>query len=116
MNPFAQLSKSEATVVEWVAWGADAKTIAEKRFVSIFTVRNQVRTAMEKIGVTKATELSAWWFCTHYHISFDLSPLAKTVASIAMLIVFSVGVITDHQDYRRTRRVEIRETEVRYEY
>ena len=83
------LTKREAEIAELFAWGASKKDIAERLFISERTVENHARNIYEKTGCSKVNELSAWWFCTKFHISFDLSPLKrKFIATtlVALLI------------------------------
>ena len=75
MNTDVKLTKRETEIAELVAWGASKCEIAARCYISERTVENHCRNIFEKVGVTKATELSAWWFCTSFHISFELSPL-----------------------------------------
>ena len=72
------LTKREAEIAELLAWGATKKDVANRLFVSERTVENHTRNIYEKTGVTKINELSAWWFCTTFNISFDLSPLKRS--------------------------------------
>ena len=83
------LTTREAEIAELFAWGASKKDIAERLFISERTVENHARNIYEKTGCSKVNELSAWWFCTKFHISFDLSPLKrKFIATtlVALLI------------------------------
>ena len=74
----AILTKRETEIAELLAWGATKKDVANRLFVSERTVENHTRNIYEKTGVTKINELSAWWFCTTFNISFDLSPLKRS--------------------------------------
>lgn len=85
MNPDARLTKREAEIAELIAWGASKGEIAARCFISERTVENHCRNIFAKAGVTKATELSAWWFCTSFHLSFDLSPMVRKTMAILML-------------------------------
>jgi len=84
MNADAKLTNRESEFTELAAWGATKKDIAKRCFVSVRTVENTFRSVFRKTGVTKVNELSAWWFCVQYNISFDFSPLKK----VAMIFVF----------------------------
>lgn len=87
MKSEVELTARESEVAELLAWGATKKEIANKLFISVRTVENTARNIFQKTGVTKANELSAWWFCTHYSISFDLSPIKRTIIAIALLLI-----------------------------
>lgn len=87
MNATATLTKRESEIAELIAWGATKKDVANKLFISERTVENHSRSIYEKAGVTKSNELSAWWFCTRFHISFNLSPLKRSLAAFALLMI-----------------------------
>lgn len=95
MNPDARLTKREAEIAELIAWGASKGEIAARCFISERTVENHCRSIFAKAGVTKATELSAWWFCTSFHLSFDLSPMARKAMAILMLALLIPDTIQD---------------------
>lgn len=88
------LTKRESEIAELFAWGASKKEIAERLFISERTVENHARKIYEKTGVSKVNELSAWWFCTKFHISFDLSPLKRKIIA-TMLLVFMIPQFVD---------------------
>ena len=87
MNAIAKLTMRENEVAELFAWGAAKKEVASLLNVSERTVENHARSIYEKTGCGKVNELSAWWFCTHFNISFDLSPLRRTAIATAMTIM-----------------------------
>ena len=80
-----KLTKRESEIAELFAWGASKKDIANRLFISERTVENHARNIYEKTGCEKVNELSAWWFCTNFHISFDLSPLRRKIISLCLL-------------------------------
>lgn len=79
MNLLVKLTTRETEIAELFAWGASKKEVANHLNVSERTVENHARNIYEKTGCGKVNELSAWWFCTRFNISFDLSPLKKKV-------------------------------------
>jgi len=85
MSATATLTKRENEIAEMIAWGATKKEVAMKLHISVRTVENTARSIYEKLGVTKSNELSAWWFCTVFKISSDLSPLRDKIAALALL-------------------------------
>ena len=109
MNTDVKLTKREMEIAELIAWGASKCEIAARCFISERTVENHCRNIFEKVGVTKATELSAWWFCTSFHISFSLSPLKRKMMAIflLMLLVPDIlhGTTTQFTRSARTTRV-----------
>ena len=111
MNKNIVLSKRQRQFIERLAWGASYKEVADFFHVSWSTVDNTLRKAKEKIGLNKVTELGAWWFCTNYNISFDLSPMAKQfIASGCLcLFLFADTIIYTDANYtiRRSRRTRL---------
>lgn len=88
MNQNISLSKRQRQFIERLAWGASYKEVADYYNVSWRTVDNTLRKAKEKIGLNKVTELGAWWFCTNYNISFNLSPIVKQYIAAGCLCLF----------------------------
>lgn len=93
MNELAKLTKRESEIAELFAWGAAKKDIANRLYISERTVENHTRSIYVKVGVTKVNELSAWWFCTKFKISFDLSPLKRGVIAMFFLSAISFAEI-----------------------
>lgn len=107
MNALAKLTRRESEIAEMFAWGASKKEVADRLFVSERTVENHARNIYGKTGCGKVNELSAWWFCTTFHISFDLSPLKQRVAALAMLLFISPQVFRGNDDIYRVFRGKI---------
>lgn len=78
MKEAATLSERETEVAKLIAWGGAKKQIAQMLSISERTVENHTRMIFKKVGVTKSNELSAWWFCSTYHIPFSESPFLST--------------------------------------
>lgn len=87
MDNAVKLTKRESEIAELFAWGASKKDIANRLYISERTVENHARNIYDKTGCTKVNELSAWWFCTTFHISFDLSPLKQKVMAMFLLVL-----------------------------
>ena len=108
MNPNAILTKRQKQFVELLAWGASYKEVAAFFRVSWNTVDNTIRDAKERLGLNKVAELGAWWFCTNYNISFDLSPIARKYIASGCLCLFVFGEVAIASDtvfsIRRPRR------------
>lgn len=85
MKEVVKLTKRETEIAELFAWGATKKDVANRLFISERTVENHARNIFDKTGCTKINELSAWWFCTTFHISFDLSPLKQRIIALCFL-------------------------------
>lgn len=118
MNAQAKLSIREEQVAELVAWGASGKEVAVGLKICPKTADNHIQKIKKKIGVGKLNEISAWWFCTHFNISFDLSPMKRVIFSTFLLCVIVAGEVLHTSDiYRnkpyRGRRTSIEEVRIR---
>lgn len=111
MNTDVKLTKREAEIAELLAWGASKCEIAARCFISERTVENHCRNIFEKVGVTKATELSAWWFCTSFHIPFSLSPLKRKLMAIILLALLIPEIIGMEQQVQMSN-ASVRTTRV----
>lgn len=110
MNLNTKLGQRENQILEYTAWGASQKEVANFLGISYRTVDNTIRKIKRKLGLQKAAELSAYWFCTHFNISFDLSPIAKRAASTVMIILIvttEFGFCSNQVYVRRNRRSRI---------
>ena len=105
----AVLTGRENQVAERIAWGASQKEVADDLGISRYTVDNILRKIYQKLHIGKINELSAWWFCTTFGISFKLSPLKRTIGALCLLGIFVTGEL--HNDYTfcryRTGRARI---------
>lgn len=111
MNLTATLTKRESQIAELIAWGLTKKEVATKLFISPRTVENTARSIYEKTGVTKANELSAWYFCSRFKISLDMSPLRRGVVAVGLLLLLIPREIIPNNDEMvrvRTRTVQAR--------
>lgn len=106
MNKTAKLTPRENEMAEYLAWGATKKDIANLLTLSTRTVENTARSIFEKTGVTKVNELAAWWFCSHFNISFELSPMKRKLASLAMLLLIVFQLFNPDEFNMRARRAK----------
>ena len=97
----AVLTARESQIAERIAWGASQKEVAADLGISRYTVDNTLRKIYEKLHIGKINELSAWWFCTTFGISFDLSPLKRTMGALGLMVLFMAGEV--HQDWQFCR-------------
>lgn len=109
MMKVAELTKRESEIAELFAWGASKKDVANRLFISERTVENHARNIYAKIGCQKINELCAWWFCTTFHISFDLSPLKRKVIVGMFLMLLTPQVFAlDNKEFYRVARSSAR--------
>lgn len=87
MDNAKSLTKRESEIAELFAWGASKKDVAKRLFISERTVENHTRNIYEKTGCSKVNELSAWWFCKTFHISFELSPFKRNAITMVMIML-----------------------------
>ena len=108
MNAGAVLTKREAQIAELLAWGAAKKEVADRLGLSTRTIENTARNIYQKLEIQKATELSVWYFCTKYSISFDLSPLKKTIIAAFLIAILLPYELAGNDILRtfRSRRAE----------
>lgn len=104
MNTNAKLTIRETEIAELAAWGATKKEISNHLYISYDTVVNHIRSIYSKIGCSKINELSAWWFCSKFNISFDLSPLKRSFSSFALIAIFITNISNFEQNIVRVFR------------
>ena len=107
-----KLTKRESEIAELFAWGASKKDIANRLFISERTVENHARNIYVKIGCQKVNELSAWWFCTKFHISFDLSPIKRKFIALCFLAMLTPTIFNNDNVVVRVRTARCRTTRV----
>jgi len=100
----AELTKRECEVAELLAWGQTKKEVADRLFISYYTVDNHTKNIFQKTGVSSVNGLSAWWFCTRFKISFDLSPLKRAVVAGCLLLCVLPREMMSDQDTFRVRQ------------
>lgn len=103
MSHSLSLTKRESQIAELIAWGASKKDIASRLFISPRTVENTARNIYWKAGVSKANELSAWYFCYHFNIPLSLNPLKKSIIAAFFLILFIPFEFYSNNPTLRTR-------------
>lgn len=117
--PETPLTRRESQVAELIAWGASKKEVPEllqKLYggseISVHTVENTLRSVFVKIHISKATELSVWWFCKFCGADSSCSPfkrLQETLIGIFLfLIILPQTVNTDMSAIRPQRARTIR--------
>lgn len=120
MNSGDTLTKRETQVAELVAWGAAKKEVPgllQKLYggkeVSVHTIENILRNIYAKIHLTKATELSAWWFCHKCGVDDSLSPFKKLKeTAIAVAFLFIILPQTINPDLSAVRPTRVRTVRV----
>lgn len=109
MMEVADLTKRESEIAELFAWGASKKDVANRIFISERTVENHARNIYAKVGCQKINELCAWWFCTTFHISFDLLPLKrKIIAGVFLMLLTPQVFALDNKEFYRVARSSAR--------
>ena len=103
MNNAKPLTKRESEIAELFAWGASKKDVAKRLFISERTVENHTRNIYDKTGCSKVNELSAWWFCKTFHISFELSPFKRNAITMVMIMLMIPQIIDFDNMAIRTR-------------
>lgn len=98
-----RLTKRETEITELLAWGASKKEVSTILFISERTVENHTRNIYEKTGCGKVNELSAWWFCHHFRIPHNMSPIVRRIGAVILLCIYLSGSIHHLDDHRRVR-------------
>ncbi len=107
------LTPREQEIARLFAWGAAKKQVAHRLHISERTVENHARNIYEKTEVHSVNELSAWWFCTNFKISFDLSLLQRSVGAIILIALLSPQILGEiNGDFIRGRNAR-REVRIR---
>ena len=90
MNLNATLTKREAQITAYLAFGATKKDVANELGISVRTVENITRSIFSKAQVTKVNELAAFYFCKNYNIPLSCSPI-KSLLTIVLLFIMLPG-------------------------
>jgi DNA-binding CsgD family transcriptional regulator len=106
MNAMLTLRETEA-VVYLTAYEA-IKIAADKRCVSEHTQKNQIRSAMEKLGVNTQVGLIKEFFRLLYGVRFDLRD-ARQLMAMCLLVSF-IGAISHVDAFARRMRARRTET------
>lgn len=112
METDVKLTTREAEIAERIAWGASQKEVANDLGISRFTVDNTLRKIYAKLHIGKINELSAWWFCTTFNISFSLSPLQRSLIAVCLLCLVVFSEVINISDYCRYRTAHKTKTEL----
>lgn len=115
------LTKRETQIAELISWGASKKEVPGMlrkiyggREISVHTVENTLRNIFGKLGLTKSTELGAWWFCSKYGIDASESPFArlrKTVIAVFFLVIMFPHICHSDSSAVRLHRTRTTRTE-----
>ena len=106
------LTASETEAVLYLAEYEIVKIAADKRCVSEHTEKNQIKSAMAKLGVTTQIGLVKEFFRLLYGIEFNLMKACEIMAACLLVLFISTLGNTD-QLLRRSRRARRR---VEYEF
>jgi len=108
MDLTAQLTKRELEIAEFLAWGASKKEVPDllprkkgKGPISVRTVEVLTKSIYEKLDIQKVSELSVWYFCTHYNISMDLSPIKRKLITLSLLLLVAFTEVMSSTDFVR---------------
>lgn len=106
------LTASETDAVLYLAEHEVVKIAADKRCVSEHTEKNQIKSAMAKLGVTTQIGLIKEFFRLLYGVEFNLHDARQLLAVFFLSLFLSTLGNTD-QVARRARKVRMRvETEL----
>lgn len=106
------LTASETEAVLYLVEYEIVKIAADKRCVSEHTEKNQIKSAMAKLGVTTQIGLVKEFFRLLYGIEFNLMK-AREIMAACLLVLFISTLGNTDQLLRRSRRARRR---VEYEF
>lgn len=99
-----ELTKQEMKVAQLVSVGYSDKEAADALHISTRTVVNHKQNIFEKLGISKATELVAWFWWMKFAKSFDLNELKKQVVAMFFLFCMLTSTVDfDHNQWRQQR-------------
>lgn len=117
MNQAVRLTNRELQVAELLAWGASKKEIPDllptkpgRLPISVRTVEVLTKSIYQKLSIQKVNELSVWYFCTHFNISMDLSPIRRQLASALLLTTLIIAEASNNNFIRPIRARQARTT------
>lgn len=73
---FVELSEQEDQVAQMIGSGLEAKEVANIRFKSVATIRNQMQSIYEKLEVKNRSELSIKMMERIFHISLNIDDIS----------------------------------------
>lgn len=97
------LTLSERDAILYLAEHEVVKIAAEKRCVSEHTEKNQIKSAMAKLGVTTQIGLIKEFFRLIYGVEFNLKD-ARQMIAMCLLVLFIYSLGSTDQLIRRGRR------------
>jgi hypothetical protein len=104
----ATLTRCEAEAVLFLTEYEVIKVAADMRCVSEHTQKNQIRAAMEKLGVCTQVGLIKEFFRLIYGVRFDMQDARQVIAACLLcLFVFSMGNVDAFVRRTRARRPEV---------
>jgi DNA-binding CsgD family transcriptional regulator len=107
----ATLTRRETEAVLFLTEYEVVKVAADRRCVSEHTQKNQIRSAMEKLGVCTQVGLIKEFFHLIYGVRFDLQDARQMTATCLLcLFIFSMGNVDSF--VRRTTRSKRPEVEI----
>jgi len=103
-----RLTPREKEVIELTAYGLSQDEVACHLEISRHTVDELLRRSKRKLGLQKATELTAWYYTRKYHIQLQLSDKLRRLVSAALLGLAMFALIAEHTEMIRTMRTPLR--------
>ena len=105
------LTTRESEILAYTAVGLSAKEMAGKPHRSQETIRKTLSNIKQKLGLQKATELTAYYFCER--MGKDFSEVRKQILASCLLLLFAIGNIHSAtmvriRQARRINRIEHR--------
>lgn len=95
------LTKRQFKLVSLLAVGYSDKEAADALTIAHRTVVNHKANIFLKLGISKTTELVAWYWCQKFNEKFDLAELKKQAIAFSFLIFIIPSALSqDNVQYR----------------
>lgn len=109
------LSNRENQILEYIAVGLTPDEIGNRLYISRETVRTTIRNIKLKLNYQKATELTAYWWCTQFKIDFE-EKRKQILSALLSLIILIAGSLFESRRVRNRQMILRRIYEIERQY
>lgn len=98
------LTNQESNIVKLIGVGYSDKEVADVLNIATTTAVKHKQNIMQKLGVSKATELVVYYWCQKSNIDFDLSELRKQAIAFGLFLCLLPSIAEFDNDMNRVKR------------
>lgn len=98
------LTNQESNIVKLIGVGYSDKEVANVLNIATTTAVKHKQNIMQKLGVSKATELVVYYWCKKSNIDFDLSELRKQAITVMFFGITMTTIFNTDFDLLRAKR------------